>query len=219
MRRRRVHARTRSCWPQTRRKLPAGFWRSGRPNELFPGSSIRGTQDREFRQNVFDLTTTTCKARDLRFDCISRRRFRACNRLWHSVLPHIGAINTLKVCYGAVHDGEVLAVAAVSNPVARELPQAEWLELRRLACGPAAPRNTPSRMLGWMAKDLRRRYPQVTRLISYHDHSHHAGTIYKAAGWTPVDTGGGGAWSNRQRFDRQAERRPHKTRWEIVLRT
>lgn len=154
----------------------------------------------------------------LLFAKTSRRRFRKLNREWHSVLPKIGAINTLKVCYDASYQGEVYAVAAWSNPVARGLDQHKLLELRRFAISPEAPKNTGSRMLGWMARDIRKRFPAVAKLISYQDADIHTGTIYKAAGWVPVELpSGGGEWSNRQRWNRTAERRENKVRWELVV--
>lgn len=154
----------------------------------------------------------------LRFAPISKFRFRQLNRQWHSALPRIGAINTMKVCYGASYEGEIYAVAAWSNPVARSLCQYSVLELRRFAIAPDAPPNTASRMLGWMARDLRRRYPDAAKLISYQDCEIHAGTIYAAAGWQPVRLkAGGGEWKNHPRWNRTAIRRKHKVRWERTL--
>lgn len=156
------------------------------------------------------------KARQLKFRTIARGRFANLNARWHSMLPYIGAINTMRLCYGADYEGEVLAVAAWSNPVARLLDQRCILELRRFAICPKAPRYTASRMLGWMARDIWRRYPMVATLISYQDTQHHTGTIYRAAGWSPVELpAGGGEWKNRQRWNRTAERRQKKVRWEL----
>jgi len=123
----------------------------------------------------------------------------------------------MKICYGAAHEGDVFAVAAWSNPVARCLDQHAILELRRFAIAPDAPKNTGSRMLAWMARDIRSRWPHVTTLISYQDCDEHSGTIYRAAGWVPVEVGQGGAWSNRQRWNRTAKRLPRKIRWEKHL--
>lgn len=146
------------------------------------------------------------------------KRFAACNREWHSTQPIIGAINTLSPCYAAVHDGQIYAVAAWSNPVARMLPQKTWLELRRFAIAPDAPRNTASRMLGWMVRDIRRNQPHVETVVSYQDCDTHGGTIYRAAGWQPFVVGTGGAWSNRTRFNRTALRKTNKVRWQLALK-
>jgi hypothetical protein len=55
--------------------------------------------------------------------------------------------------------------------------------LRRLACSPAAPRNTCSCFLGWMVRYFKKACPQHEKCISYQDLDVHKGTIYKASGW------------------------------------
>ena len=126
--------------------------------------------------------STPTSALLLRFDACSRDTFKELNALWHSRLPMIGNSHG-RVYYRAEYGGVVYAVAMWSNPVARLLPQREWIELRRLAIAPDAPKNTASRMLGWMARDIKRRFPEVIRLVSYQDCEVHTGGIYKAAGW------------------------------------
>ena len=121
-------------------------------------------------------------ALQLTFGACSRETFKELNAEWHSRLPMIGNSHG-RVYYRAEHNGVIYAVAMWSNPVARLLPQREWIELRRLAIAPDAPKNTASRMLGWMARDIKRRFPEVIRLVSYQDCEAHTGTIYKAAGW------------------------------------
>jgi hypothetical protein len=127
--------------------------------------------------------STPTSALQLLFGVCSRETFRELNALWHSRLPLIGNSHG-RVYYKAECDGVVYAVAMWSNPVARLLPQREWIELRRLAIAPDAPKNTASRMLGWMARDIKQRFPEVVRLVSYQDCEVHNGTIYKAAGWS-----------------------------------
>jgi hypothetical protein len=112
------------------------------------------------------------------------------NALWHSRLPVTvrGNIdrNTHKVCYAAEYGGLFYAVAIWSTPVAgKELTKSEdWLELRRFAISGDAPKNTATRMLGWMVRDIKRRFPSIKRLISYQDTDVHGGVIYKASGWS-----------------------------------
>ena len=135
------------------------------------------------------------------------------NRQWHSTLPHLDRRVAGWICYAAEWDGHRFAVAVWGRPVARLLPQdGSCLELRRFAIAPAAPRNTASRMLGWMVRDLARSRG-ATRLISYHDCDAHAGTIYKAAGWVPTPAPSGGAWNHPGR-PRAARRITRKIRWE-----
>lgn len=103
-------------------------------------------------------------------------------RLWHSRLPNTQD-GPWVVAYSATFAGVIYAVALWNTPSARTLPR-DWLELRRLACSPLAPFNTPSYMLARMARDIRDTMPHVTKLISYQDTAVHEGTIYKASNWT-----------------------------------
>jgi len=122
----------------------------------------------------------------LLFDTTNRMTFAQLNLLWHSRLPKIGA-SQFRVCYTAEYDGRYYATAAWSNPVARLLPQRTWLELRRMAIASNAPKNTASRMIGWMVRDIRKRFPEVEMLISYQDCDVHTGAIYRASGWKQAE--------------------------------
>ncbi len=159
-------------------------------------------------------------ALQLLFTPIEKADFERLNKQWHSRLPLIGA-SQFRVCYGAQFDGVFYAVAGWSNPVARLLPQQTWLELRRFAIAPDAPSNSASRMLGWMARDIKKRFQLVVRLISYQDCSAHKGTIYAASGWRHAEnyvsrargweseTGGG-----RKRVGRLDQAVAPRMRWE-----
>lgn len=161
----------------------------------------------------------------LRFGVVSEGIFKDLNAAWHSRLPKIGNSH-FRVCYGAETNGRIYAVAAWSNPVARLLPQLTWLDLRRFAIAPDAPKNTASRMLGWMRRDIKKRFPAVVRLISYQDLEVHSGTIYKASGWTPAVgyksrsrgwTGAG--WDTRLRKGRTNQAVAPRMRWECIMAT
>lgn len=106
------------------------------------------------------------------------------NALWHSRLPSF-PVNTARCgdAFVATYDGCVHAVAIWTPPIARLLNGKGWYELRRLAIAPTAPKNTASRMLGWMVRELRRRHPWIVKFISYQDVDAHTGTIYAASGW------------------------------------
>jgi hypothetical protein len=137
-------------------------------------------------------------------------------------LPKIGNSH-FRVCYSAECNNVIYAVAAWSNPVARLLPQQTWLELRRFAIAPDAPRFTASRMLGWMRRDILKRFPDVGRLISYQDLEAHTGTIYKASGWKHADNfkpraRGWIGWGNRPRKGRTNQAVAPRMRWELALR-
>lgn len=144
------------------------------------------------------------------------------NALWHSRLPKVIASNITrshnKVCYVAEHDGLYYATAIWTKPVARKLPQKTWLELRRMAISDDAPKNTASRKLAWMTKDIRKRFPKIVRLISYQDCDVHAGTIYKAAGWVIGNESSGGEWTRPTRVRNRSQSTSPKIRWEKTLR-
>jgi len=148
-------------------------------------------------------------------------RARELNKLWHSRLPRIGTgfIKSQPFpCFAATFEGVIYAVAIWSNPIARKLPQQEWLELRRLAIAPDAPRNTASRMLRIMALLLRKSRPEVTRLISYHDTEVHTGCIYKAAGWERTLVGTSFVtWNRPGRWRPKDQSTAAKQRWEKSL--
>ena len=90
-----------------------------------------------------------------------------------------------------------------------------------------APPHTASWMLGAMRKDIRKRFPLVTRLISYQDEDVHTGTIYKAAGWSagfrskPRQRDRSGLRTGTNRLYRSdlngaAPAAAGKTRWEAI---
>ena len=122
------------------------------------------------------------KASDLRFDvCPKDQAVQLC-RLWHSRLPNTQAGPWQFAFCAYAPNNAIVAVALWNNPSARTLP-GHWLELRRMACAPEAPKNTASRFLAWMARFFAAGYRHREKLISYQDTAVHEGTIYKAAGW------------------------------------
>lgn len=121
-----------------------------------------------------------------RFERISNKSGVEANQKWHSILPSIPVFH-VQIAYGALYEGRLYAVALWGRPVARTICGLGYLELRRMAISEIAPKNTASRMLAWMAKDIAKIRPDIIKLISYQDTSHHKGIIYKAAGWKPVD--------------------------------
>src|SRR5262245_31881900 len=93
---------------------------------------------------------TPTSALQLRVEPIDVADAKRLNRLWHSRLPRMaepGCFMRVALCFAAEFDGVYYATAIWTHPVARLLPQDTWLELRRLAIAPDAPRNTASRML------------------------------------------------------------------------
>lgn len=160
-------------------------------------------------------------ALQLRFSGVAESVFKVLNEGWHSRLPRVGNSH-FRVCYSAECNNVIYAVAAWSNPVARLLPQREWLELRRFAIASGAPKFTASRMLGWMRRDIAERLPEVTRLISYQDLDAHKGTIYKASGWKQAENfkpraRGWTGWGTRPRKGRTNQAVAPRMRWEIAI--
>ena len=161
-------------------------------------------------------------ALQLRFSACHEKTFVALNAQWHSRLPKIGNSH-FRVCYLAECSNMIYAVAAWSNPVARLLPQLEWLELRRFAIAEDAPKNTASRMLGWMRRDIKQRFPEVLKLISYQDLDTHKGTIYKASGWKHAENfkpraRGWIGWGTRPRKGSTNQAVAPRMRWESTVR-
>lgn len=159
----------------------------------------------------------------LQFEISEIPKQQACelNAMWHSVLPEIPVFH-VQHAYAAIFKNTVYAVALWGRPVARTICDKGWLELRRMAIAPDAPKNTASRMLSVMARLLKKGRSDIVKFISYQDTEHHRGTIYKAAGWSPVDMSSspinwGGA---AQRKVASRKRNPiiataPKVRWEL----
>jgi len=154
---------------------------------------------------LFHIESNTLPTSPLQFEIceITTKRAQALNMQWHSRLPiyRTGFLLTSKVCFGALYKGVFYAVAIWGNPVARMLPQKEWMELKRFAISDEAPKNTASRMMSIMTKLITKSFPGITRLISYQDVEAHHGTIYKASGWVIGKHHGGGYWSHRNSID------------------
>lgn len=138
------------------------------------------------------------------------------NRLWHRTQPE-GASGSF--AFGAFFANRYYAIGLWGIPLARKLNDRGMLELRRMAIGPDAPKNTGSRMLRIMRLLIRKKHPEAKRLISYQDLAHHNGPLYKSAGWKPVPVNiPASGWSSRTR-DRSKPNpdtsRSEKIRWEI----
>jgi hypothetical protein len=160
-------------------------------------------------------------AKDLDIIQIDFNKARDLNKMWHSRLPRIGvgAVPTMPfLCFSANYCGVSYGIAIWSNPVARLLPQNEWLELRRMAIAPDAPRYTPSRMISLMTKFIKKAKPHINTLISYQDIEAHSGTIYKASGWTPTVINKDGRWDRLSRMRPKAQSSSPKQRWEKKLK-
>lgn len=145
---------------------------------------------------------------------ISKPLFKQLNRKWHSRLPECGNVFG-GICFGAEFAGVLYAVGYWSAPISYHHDDGHSLELRRMAVGPDAPKNTATRFLRVMVLMLRQLRPDVWRLISYQDPAVHAGAIYKAAGWSNEGSHANVGWSYRSGNIEQAP--GDKVRWSLKL--
>ena len=145
------------------------------------------------------------------------------NKTWHSRFPHIDWSNIVRnrdyVCHIAEYDNIAYAVAIWSSPIAaNRLKEGKTaLELRRMAISSDAPKNTASRMISLMRKKIQREMPHITLLVSYQDTDVHAGTIYKASGWTAASQNKGTSWTNEKRTRNVEQSLADKIRWEYRI--
>lgn len=141
------------------------------------------------------------------------------NELWHSRLPLFTAPVGRFRAIGAEHQGVFYAVALWSWPVSRMLNRERhaYYELRRLAIAPDAPKNTASRMLRIMRLMISREMPSIKHLISYQDTEVHTGSIYRAAGWTPVRKSAAEEWTRPSRARNKSQSASQKVRWQLAL--
>ena len=146
------------------------------------------------------------------------------NELWHSKLPKIHWSNVVRnkhyVCYAIKYKQAIIGVAIWSSPVAanRFKDGDKLLELRSLALSDVCPRNTASFVISSMIKDIKVRFPELIRLVSYQDTEAHLGTIYKASNWTaaPIQTSLLD-WTTSKRKRSSLQSTADKVRWEYNL--
>jgi len=134
-------------------------------------------------------------------------------------MPYIGSASVCSPCYGAEYKNTFYAIAMWSLPIAanRIVDGNKLLELRRMAISDDAPRNTASKMLSWMRKDIKKIRPDIIRLISYQDTGAHHGTIYKASNWVIERESEYISWDKHRTRPGQLEQSTaNKIRWGIT---
>ena len=145
------------------------------------GDSIRVVHPLFQEEGGGSIPTSPLHARDLIFEQCDKMHAVRLVEEWHSRLPTCQR-GPWQYAFRAQHFGITYAVALWNTPSGRCLPS-HWLELRRMACAPDSPKNTPSRFLAWMTRWFAKNAPDRERCISYQDTAVHQGTIYKASGW------------------------------------
>lgn len=164
----------------------AGTRRTKYTSPIYPYSRVDGAAAARPLFQEGDGGSTPTSTLHLNIQPIDLTTARQLVALWHSALPEFPPMAgglSYHDCYVAEYDNHWFAVAIWTGPVNRYLNNGERYELRRFAIAPSAPKNTASRMLAVMARDIRRRRPDISELISYQLLDTHRGTIYKAAGW------------------------------------
>ena len=145
------------------------------------------------------------------------------NSDWHSRLPvtsHSNMVrNAHKVFYGAEYKDHCFAVAMWTDPVAGNRMSKDhiWIELRRLAIAPDAPKFTATWMISKMVKEIKKKFPDVTMLVSYQDTEVHTGTIYKAANWRLDTVSKFQEWSSEKRKRNVLQSKADKIRWSYAI--
>ena len=96
---------------------------------------------------------------------------------------------TTDYCYAVYHGDAIVGGAIFGKPAAYNVAQkygADGLtELRRFVLMDECPRNSESKLIAFMLRDLKRK--GIKRVLSYADPAQgHAGTIYKACGFKYV---------------------------------
>ncbi len=145
------------------------------------------------------------------------------NEKWHSRLPITEKGNLTRnrhyIFFGAEYKDHCFASAIWTTPVANNRLSNDyvWLELRRLAIAPDAPKFTATWMLGKMKKIINSKYPEITKFISYQDTEVHKGIIYAAANWKKIGESKGTDW-NKTRDRKPSQSTSNKIRWVLDIK-
>ena len=188
--------------------------------EEFGFHSMRQSEPLFFDMQSFNMPKS-CK--ELNLSVITVKRACELNKLWHSRLPIIDWSNVVRnthyVNYVMIKDGIFFAVAIWSSPVAGNRMTAgdKCLELRRLAISPDAPKYTATRMISLMVKDIKKRFPDIMKLVSYQDTEVHTGTIYKASNWYAEKEVQGISWTTNTRKRNKEQTIAKKIRWSLTI--
>lgn len=134
---------------------------------------------------------------------------------------YLGPIDWARLVICQWADGRVVGCSVWKEPTARRLPaDGTWMELARWCLTPEGGKNAGSRMHKVALVELRKRFSELTTLVSYSDPSvGHSGTLYKACGWLWRPTwhrlnpppSGAGSWDG-------INRQEPKDRWMFPLR-
>jgi hypothetical protein len=145
------------------------------------------------------------------------------NELWHSRLPDIHWSNVVRnkkyVCYVFKYKQAIVGTAIWSSPVAANRFKNGWnmLELRRMALSDVCPKNTATYTISQMIKQIKIKFPDLVKLVSYQDKEVHLGTIYKASNWVAATDVPLLDWNTSKRKRNNLQSTSAKVRWEYSL--
>jgi|TARA_R100001460_G_scaffold315_1_gene1601 hypothetical protein len=145
------------------------------------------------------------------------------NEIWHSRLPKLHWSNVVRskhyVCYVFKYKEAIIGVGIWSSPVAsnRFKKSSSMLELRRMALSNVCPKNTASFTISKMIKEIKIKFEDITRLISYQDKDVHNGTIYKASNWFVASEVPLLEWNTKTRKRNKLQSNSKKIRWEYQI--
>ena len=154
-------------------------------------------------------------------EIIDQKKAMLLNKMWHSRMPRADFYNICRPCFGAVYKNIYYASAIWTDPITRAFNGKNYLELRRMAISEDSPKNTASRIICIMAKEIKNQFPKIWKLISYQDTEVHSGTIYKASNWVSTNISSKSNWlvgrkDGIHRNNYQAS--GPKIRWEKQIR-
>ncbi len=122
-----------------------------------------------------------------------------------------------KLTFGVFFGWQCVGVLVFGQPVARLEDQTTTLELNRFWLSDDCGKNSESRLLGVCCRLIKRFMPEIRRVIAYSDSAmNHTGTIYKAAGWSPLP-GRLDTWERANRLRRNPRVMGIKTKWEKAI--
>jgi hypothetical protein len=117
---------------------------------------------------------------------------------------------------GAYFDNELIGLIILSHPAARYEDQKTTLEIRRLAFAPNAPKNSPSRLIGFAKRKAKKR--GFKRIISYAStYQHHEGKVYLATGFQQTIISTGAHWKRKGRTKVTGWDTSPKLKFELCL--
>ena len=166
--------------------------------------------------NTVDVKSITINECSAQFACLL-------NGIWHSRLPKIEWSNVVRnthyVCFVFMYKQSIIGCGIWSSPVAQNRMKngKSILELRRLALSDVCPKNTATRVISSMIKQISKKFDDIVKLISYQDKEVHLGTIYKAANWYVGAETELIDWNTSSRKRNVLQSTSAKIRWEFDL--